>query len=943
MLTAASRAFKPALTLALSAALVGAGAIPALPAAADSAVPRGELLPALRVSDRVGDLDAAQTVEVQLALKLRNQDELAGLLDHMSSPGSPGYGHYLAPAEFAARFGPTGQQVGQAGDFLRAAGLEVTSVTAPGTLINARGSVANVERALHTRLGRYVEHATGRQFFANDTVPSVPAAIAAGVLGVHGLDNRTTRRPATAATRRPAAPGGGPAGGYTPAEIRGAYNLAADPLAGKTGAGQAIGLLELDGFRQADIDSFDTQYYGAPLAAPTVVSIDGAATAYQLNPGAGQIETELDIEVTHGVAPDVTVRVYEAPNTNPGVNNGYSAMVTDGTLGVGSTSWGLCETAQGLAETNTLDQIFQQAAAQGVSFYAASGDYGAYDCRPANDNLVADSPASDPYVVGVGGTALTLTGSSYVSETAWSNTAPDPDLGTGGGLSRYFTRPSYQAGSGVNNQYSNGMRQVPDVALDGDPRTGYSVYTCGPGGGCALGGWTVVAGTSAGGPGWASLTAIYNQYAAGLSKPRLGWPHAQLYNAAACPGNLAPFHDVTTGNNLFHPATAGWDFATGLGTPRASDLAQALSGVAAPGLQVNSVSPNAGQAGDRAVINGCGFTTAGGQTPAVSFGGVASPGVGFDSSQQLRAVVPKHTYGAVNVTVTNPGGGAAATRLSAFTYVPSGYTLDGYGGVHRYGTSPLAADNTHAYWGWNIARGLAVCPEDNRHGYTFDGYGGVHPFGLPALPPIADSSHDYWGWDIGRGIVLTSCSPTVAGYTLDGWGHVHGFGSAGNPANPGVTAYWPGWDIARALAACPDMPGSGYTLDGYGGVHAWGPGLPNIDDGSHAYWGGWDIARALVLTRCQGGLVGGYTLDGYGGVHRFGNSPPPGVVDSSHDYWSGWDIARGITVLDGGSGGYVLDGWGGMHPFRATVTPPAVSVSGYWPGWDIARSVGSSS
>src|SRR5207247_2122356 len=123
---------------------------------------------------------------------------------------------------------------------------------------------------------------------------------------------------------------------------------------------------------------------------------------------------------------------------------------------------------------------YKQAAAQGQSFFAASGDSGAYDCAnsPSGGSIrTVDQPASDPYMTGVGGTTLNLdVNGAYASETVWSNPSHAPPLGGGGGVSQVFGRPAWQTGPGVFSQYSNGHRQVPDVALDADPRTGYSVY-----------------------------------------------------------------------------------------------------------------------------------------------------------------------------------------------------------------------------------------------------------------------------------------------------------------------------------------------------------------------------------------------------------------------------------------------------------------------------------
>jgi subtilase family serine protease len=224
----------------------------------------------------------------------------------------------------------------------------------------------------------------------------------------------------------------------------------------------------------------------------------------------------------------------------------------------------------------SLDQTLQQAAAQGQSFFAASGDFGAFDCaggQPPTNQLSVDSPANDPLITAVGGTALSLNANfTYLSESAWTTSGVTPPHGTGGGLSNFFPRPAWQTGPGVANVYSTFVRQVPDVALDADPATGYSfcVTTCAtspPGQG-----WRVLGGTSAAAPSWAAFTALYNQYAAGVSRPRLGFANPMLYNLGSNPQTSPPYHDVTTGNNLYYNATIGWDYPTGWGTPQVSNL-----------------------------------------------------------------------------------------------------------------------------------------------------------------------------------------------------------------------------------------------------------------------------------------------------------------------------------------------------------------------------------
>jgi hypothetical protein len=220
---------------------------------------------------------------------------------------------------------------------------------------------------------------------------------------------------------------------------------------------------------------------------------------------------------------------------------------------------------------------------------------------------------------------------------------------------------------------------------------------------------------------------------------------------------------------------------------------------------------------------------------------------------------------------------------------PGGYQLDGYGGVHPFG-SAIPAVTTGSWPGWNIARGIARNPSHNS-GYVLDGYGGLHPWaGSGVAMPDAPAGGPYWGgWDIARAVQLLPNSYT-SGYVLDGWGGLHPFGSA-PPVN--ITAYWPGWDIAKTFVINPDGQ-SGYVMDGYGGLHPFGTDDAHTPTGivDGPYWGGWDIARSVTLLP---GVAGqGYVLDAYGGLHNFGGAP--GIAMSG--YFAGHDVARGVWMVN---------------------------------------------
>ena len=137
-----------------------------------------------------------------------------------------------------------------------------------------------------------------------------------------------------------------------------------------------------------------------------------------------------------------------------------------------------------------------------------------------------------------------------------------------------FSEPAWQAGPGVANSYSNAMRQVPDVSLDADPRTGYSIYATDKG----TTGWFDVGGTSAAAPVWAAFTGILNQFRASYDLRPLGFGNPTLYRLGSTAQRYPPFHDVVTGDNLKYQASIGWDYATGWGSFDAYNLAQDVDG-----------------------------------------------------------------------------------------------------------------------------------------------------------------------------------------------------------------------------------------------------------------------------------------------------------------------------------------------------------------------------
>ena len=363
-----------------------------------------QAVPLLSHAQVLQPADASQQLNLSIGLQLRDSAALDGLLSALNDPQSPRYHHYLTPDQFTQLFAPTPDQVQQVITYLQRQGLTVTGVAPNNLLIDATGSVAQVQQSFHVQINHYQ---LGKQtFYANANPPSIPAAISQLIASIGGLDDAVKYQPLyqRLATQHAHA-AAGPTG-LGPKDLAGAYDATALQSTGTLGDNQSIALFELDGYQQSDIAPF-FQNYGISMPNITNIPVNGFNGLI----GQGAIEDELDIEVVGALAPHANILVYEGPNTTQGINNTYNKIVNDNKVQVTSISWGLCETSTGNAELQTLDTIFKQGVAEGITFVAASGDSGAYDCQ--DSNLGVDSPASDPYVTGVGATPLQLNNGSY--------------------------------------------------------------------------------------------------------------------------------------------------------------------------------------------------------------------------------------------------------------------------------------------------------------------------------------------------------------------------------------------------------------------------------------------------------------------------------------------------------------------------------------------------
>lgn len=552
--------------------------------------------PLVSISQLVGHDSSDRMLQMSVGLELNNRAQLSALLSDLYNPSSPSYHQFLSVEQFTQRFGPTTAQEQAVFTYLLQQGFIITKVYPNRMLIDFTGSVPLAERVFGVSINTY-RNPAGRRFFANDKAATLPAYVAASIISISGLDNATIyHHPPVTARSTPAldpnagncptaGQGGGAQVAYIPSQFSTTYNYDGLHNAGLQGAGQTVGVFELDGYSASDVQAY-TQCFGGGSVPVSNVILDG----FNGQAGAGAVEVELDMEVIMSMAPKLSkLIVYEAPNTTQGYNDEFARIVNDRTPVI-SVSWGDCETNTGQQEAQQENTYFQTAAAQGQSILVASGDSGSETCWQQNYNpaLVADDPATQPYVTAVGGTTLALnSNNSYASEHVWNGGF----LGgaSGGGISQFWKQPSWQTGPGTQNSYSNGNRETPDVSLDADPATGYPIY-CTAGSNCSgLGGsgWLTIGGTSAAAPMWAAMVALANQQAAKAGKGHLGFLNPLLYKIGSGANYHRDFHDITPPsdantpsnndelgiNGGAYPVTNGYDMATGWGSFNAAQLA----------------------------------------------------------------------------------------------------------------------------------------------------------------------------------------------------------------------------------------------------------------------------------------------------------------------------------------------------------------------------------
>ena len=640
------------------------------------AQPRTIAAPALpRGSHVAGRVSASQRIEASVFLRPRNEAALAAYAAAVSNLRSPLFRHYLARGEFATKFGATPQEVTTVATSLRGAGLQVVGLSANRLDLTVTGTASRFSSAFDTTLAnvRLPDGSMGR---ATTTAVHLPSSIASSVVTVIGLNDllrahtslvrlsdlrHPTKRgigrsfPSVHSHGSPGSPSACSAalgatqqgyGGITDDQVAHAYGVDGLYGSGDFAAGQTIAIYELEPFAASDIAAFDQCYFGASHTSQvTTVNVDGGPGT-----GYGSGESALDIENVSAIAPHANIRVYQAPNNAYGSIDAYNRIVSDDIAQSVTSSWGFCESDALLYSPGSLvaeNLIFEQAAAQGQTVFNSSGDAGNDSCAyqnsfPTSPVLTVDDPASQPYVVGVGGTTA-VTVNQPPAQQVWN----DGSYGGagGGGVSRFWAQPPW-LGASANAISSRTpcsaptgevCRTVPDVTAFADEYTGITVYIGG--------GWTTIGGTSSSSPFWAAMLAEINAsatcQASSMTARGVGFASPLLYHVAAnATGYASGFSDVTLGNNDVFNLTAGtyrakkgYDLASGLGSPELTPapgvlgpgLAASLCAAAQGGTTatLSTISPKSGPptGGTPFVLNGHGFMPGGVPDVAhVSFG-----------------------------------------------------------------------------------------------------------------------------------------------------------------------------------------------------------------------------------------------------------------------------------------------------------------------------------
>jgi hypothetical protein len=559
---------------------------------------------------------------------------LEQLIAEQQRPGSANYHKWLTPEQYADRFGVSQADANAVVAWLQANGMTNIQVSRGRTFVGFSGNAASVSKAFRTEIHSY--NVNGERHFANVTAPAIPSTLAGIVSGIAGLHDFTPKPSAIRSNMMtPQYTMSGGTNFLGPDDLATIYNMKALYAQGVDGRGVTVAVL---GETPITLDDYRAyrQMFNLPVNDFKIVVVPGSTTGTNFE--ADRQEATLDVEVIGAVARNATILYVWGGN----VILAAQYVVDNQVAQVMSLSYAGCESPE---DSEYYEGIALQASAEGITWISAAGDSGAAGCdlqgsSVARHGLSVMAPANLPEVTGVGGTTFIDgqssqywnpsnngqggTAKTYVPESVWNgNDSGMTVTGSGGGISKTFPKPGYQAS--FDTEHTSG-RMVPDVSFYSSSSPTPYVVTY------QNSNW-YFAGTSAATPLFAGITTLLNHYLMAnghLSQAGLGNVNPTLYLLADKIPSV--FHDVTNGDNVVacevgspdcsttgtmgYSATPGYDEATGLGSVDAYNLAANWMNVnfeyASISLRANAANTQASQT----VTFTASVTTQGGSVPS---------------------------------------------------------------------------------------------------------------------------------------------------------------------------------------------------------------------------------------------------------------------------------------------------------------------------------------
>jgi len=496
----------------------------------------------------LGPLDLNSMINVTVWLQLHNEGKLDTLVKEQKQKGSTNYKKWITQDQFNASFAPTAKEVDLVQKFLTSRGLSVEAVAENNMYIKVQGTVRDIQKAFHVQINQYKFN--GKTYRGNKGNPSTDDIPGARIAAVTGLDDfgfepafaRPTDgdgKPAPFTPLNKVSPNGLffeghafrppqihtftdatdtatytgnrygsditntamghlPPQGYSPDEVQTAYKLKQLHAAGLNGTGETIVIVDAFGSATIAQDAAAfTQIYNLPPLNLQIVKAQGVVHNPHGPPRNWAIETTLDVEWSHVVAPGANIALVLATD-RASLDEAINYAVVHHLGNTISNSWGSIEGLGNPAQLGRVERILKMAAAQGIDVNFSTGDFG--DEVIQVGFVSVQYPASSPNATGVGGTSLALNNNNTRKfETGWgtnltriADISPsggkvpddnppvvpplnDPTLGlgfqggAGGGSSLTFAKPSFQSGLPGNK------RLVPDISMLADPFTGVEI------------------------------------------------------------------------------------------------------------------------------------------------------------------------------------------------------------------------------------------------------------------------------------------------------------------------------------------------------------------------------------------------------------------------------------------------------------------------------------